>query len=170
MAKYKGWNDNQLTEALKNRKKTESQLDIVSIQEIHRISKILFLGKNVFNLFKLQWKATQLSRKNPEADKLYKKKTTTTFDRLYKESELKRLVKDKLVKDKEMAEIEQADEWANTYKHLKNNKPRTVDEFMDDQKAYEDRKQKNIAGAEPKEEYSFRPEINPTSKKIVELR
>jgi len=53
MAKYKGWNDNQLTEALKNRKKTESQLDIVSIQEIHRISKILFLGKNVFNLFKL---------------------------------------------------------------------------------------------------------------------
>ena len=30
MGKYKGWNDTQLTEALKNRKKTEVQLDIVS--------------------------------------------------------------------------------------------------------------------------------------------
>jgi hypothetical protein len=30
MAKSKGWNDTQLTEALKNRKKTEVQLDIVS--------------------------------------------------------------------------------------------------------------------------------------------
>ena len=31
MGKYKGWNDTQMTEALKNRKKTEVQLDIVSI-------------------------------------------------------------------------------------------------------------------------------------------
>jgi hypothetical protein len=69
-----------------------------------------------------------------------------------------------------MAEIEQADELANTYKHLKNNKPRTVDEFMDDQKAFEDKKQKKLADVEPKKEYSYRPAINPTSKKIVELR
>jgi hypothetical protein len=31
-----------------------------------------------------------------------------------------------------MAELYEADEMANTYKHLKNNKPRTVEEFMED--------------------------------------
>ena len=38
MGKFKGWNDTQLTEALKNRKKTEVQLDIVSNSEIHLLS------------------------------------------------------------------------------------------------------------------------------------
>lgn len=56
-----------------------------------------------------------------------------------------------------MAEIEEAHEMANTYKHLKNNKPRTVEEFMEDQKAFEERKAKNLADIEPKEEYSFMP-------------
>ena len=35
MGKFKGWNDTQLTDALKDRKKTEVQLDIVSNSEIH---------------------------------------------------------------------------------------------------------------------------------------
>ena len=62
---------------------------------------------------------------------------------------------------------------ANTYKHLKNNKPRTVEEFMEDQKLHEEKKQKRMqdrGDVEPKEVYNFRPEINPTSRKIVELR
>jgi DNA-directed RNA polymerase subunit F len=62
-----------------------------------------------------------------------------------------------MAKDKLMAEIEEAHEMANTYKHLKNNKPRTVEEFMEDQKAFEERKAKNLADIEPKEEYSFMP-------------
>jgi hypothetical protein len=67
-----------------------------------------------------------------------------------------------MAREKELAELEQAEEMANNYKHLKNNKPRTVEEFMEDQQAFEDKK--------AKEEYSFHPQINPTSKKIVELR
>jgi hypothetical protein len=72
-----------------------------------------------------------------------------------------------------MAELIEADEMANTYRHLKNNKPRTVEEFMEDQRAHEEKKWKRLEGKiEPKdaEECRFRPEINPTSKKIVELR
>ena len=73
-----------------------------------------------------------------------------------------------------MDEIQKIEEMANTYKHLKDGKPRTVEEFMEDQKAHEEKKLKrmeNVAGAVAgKEEYSFRPAINPTSKKIVELR
>jgi hypothetical protein len=78
-----------------------------------------------------------------------------------------------MAKEKEMAELEKADEMANTYKHLKNNKPRTVEEFMEDQKLHEEKKLRRMQDkeiAEPKEDYSFRPAINPTSKKIVELR
>jgi hypothetical protein len=80
----------------------------------------------------LQWKATTKS-KNPEAAKeFYKKKKDTTFDRLHKESEVKRLKFEKLAKEKEMAELVEAEEMANSYRHLKNNKPRTVEEFMED--------------------------------------
>ena len=43
-----------------------------------------------------------------------------------------------------MAEYEKLDEMANTYRHLKDNKPRTVDEFMEDQKAFEERKKKKL--------------------------
>ena len=39
-----------------------------------------------------------------------------------------------------MSELYEADEMANTYKHLKNNKPRTVEEFMEDQKMHEEKK------------------------------
>ena len=43
-----------------------------------------------------------------------------------------------------MKELEEADEMANTYKHLKNNKPRTVEEFMEDQKLHEEKKHKRL--------------------------
>ena len=108
-----------------------------------------------------------------DKDKFYKKKKDTTFDRLHNESEIKRVNKEKLTKEKEMAELEKADEMANTYKYLKNNKPRTVEEFMEDQKYHEEKKIKRMQEkevTEPKEVHSFRPVINPTSKKIVELR
>jgi hypothetical protein len=75
-----------------------------------------------------------------------------------------------MAKEKEMAELEEAEEMANTYRHLKNNKPRTVEEFMEDQKAHEEKKLLRLQNVEPEESYSFRPAINPTSKKIVELR
>ena len=41
-----------------------------------------------------------------DKDKFYKKKKDTTFDRLHKESEIKRTNKEKLTKEKEMAELE----------------------------------------------------------------
>ena len=110
MAKYKGWNDDQITEALKNRKKTEGQIAIVS---------------ELFNYLFLQWKATQQRQKNaPEADK-YKKQKETTFDRLHKESEQKRLDRERAAKDKEMKELQEIDELA--YKNIKVRNPRTVE-------------------------------------------
>ena len=53
MAKYWGWNDTQLTEALMNRKKTELQQEIVSIPQIIKISNILLLfgGTIILTLF-----------------------------------------------------------------------------------------------------------------------
>ena len=86
------------------------------------------------------------------------------------------LERDRMQKEKEEFERREADYLANRRTDIgyQNAEPRTVEEFIDDQIRFEQRRFDNIRQVQQREElqqiYPFHPTINPISAKIIEQK
>lgn len=97
-------------------------------------------------------------------------------ERLYRDAEESRLLRERVKKEKELYEEREAIILANkrSDKHINEKTYRTVDQFMDDQIFYEQRKFENLKSVAEKKSlqdvHSYKPVTNPKSKKLVEGR
>jgi hypothetical protein len=97
-------------------------------------------------------------------------------ERLYRDAEESRLLRERIKKEKELYEEREAIILANkrSDKHINEKTYRTVDQFMDDQIFYEQRKFENLKSVAEKKSlqdvHSYKPYTNPKSKKLVEGR
>jgi len=99
-------------------------------------------------------------------------------DRLHNERREKDLIKAKIHKEKELFEEDEAIEKAHirSDKHVYNYQVRSVDQFMDDQIYFQQRKHDRIRALQDEKEvyeeslHPLHPEINPTSQKIIDYK
>lgn len=97
---------------------------------------------------------------------------------MYRDAEDKKMLKERIAREKDRYELEEAEALANyrSDKHVYNRSFRTVDEFMNDQINFEQRKFENLKGAVHREELKrisetpYHPQTNLVSMKIVESR